>query len=134
MSDLNLSAFIWQIADMLRGDYKPYEYGKVILPFTVLRRLDCVLAPTKAAVLAEKARCDGAGLNPEPFLRRKALAFYNTSPLDIKALMGDPDRVGDNLRAYIHGFDATVRDIFDSFDFSVQIDRLYQAGLLYQVA
>ena len=63
----NLSSFIWSVADLLRGDYKQSEYGKVILPFTVLRRLDCVLEATKAQVLAEKAKREAAGLNPEPF-------------------------------------------------------------------
>ena len=90
MSDPNLSSFIWSVADLLRGDYKQSEYGKVILPFTVLRRLDCVLKPTKAAVLVEKAKREGAGLNPEPFLLKKSgQLFYNTSPLDLKKLMGD---------------------------------------------
>ena len=68
----NLSAFIWSVADLLRGDYKQSDYGKVILPFTVLRRLDCVLEPTKAAVLAELKDKKKAGVNPEPFLLRKA--------------------------------------------------------------
>jgi type I restriction enzyme M protein len=68
----SLSAFIWSVADLLRGDYKRADYGKVILPFTVLRRLDCVLEPTKAAVLVEHAERKAAGLNPEPFVLRKA--------------------------------------------------------------
>jgi type I restriction enzyme M protein len=81
MSDPNLSSFIWSVADLLRGDYKQSEYGKVILPFTVLRRLDCVLDATKVAVLAELEKRKKAGLNPEPFLLRKAdQHFYNTSP------------------------------------------------------
>jgi len=66
VSDTNLFAFIWSVADLLRGDYKQSDYGKVILPFTVLRRLDCVLSPTKAAVLEEKALREGQGLDPEP--------------------------------------------------------------------
>jgi type I restriction enzyme M protein len=75
----SLSAFIWSVADLLRGDYMQSEYGRVILPFTVLRRLDCVLEPTKAAVLAEFAEKMKAGLNPDPFLLRKAgQSFYNT--------------------------------------------------------
>jgi hypothetical protein len=89
----NLSSFIWSVADLLRGDFKQSEYGRVILPFTVLRRLDCVLEPTKKAVLAERAARKKAGLNPEPFLLKKARQlFYNTSPLDKKTLVGDPDR------------------------------------------
>jgi len=96
----NLSSFIWSVADLLRGDYKQSEYGKVILPFTVLRRLDCVLEPTKAEVLTEKATREKAGLNPDPFLLRKSGQFcYNTSPLDLKRLMGDRDHIGENLRA-----------------------------------
>jgi type I restriction-modification system DNA methylase subunit len=92
MSDPNLSSFIWSVADLLRGDYKQSEYGKVILPFTVLRRLDCVLELTKAGVLTELVKRKKAGLNPEPFLLRKSgQLFYNTSPLDLKKLMGDQD-------------------------------------------
>jgi type I restriction enzyme M protein len=134
MAETNLSQFIWSVADLLRGDYKQSEYGKVILPFTVLRRLDCVLAPTKAAVLAEKALREKAGLNPDPFLRRKSGAsFFNASPLDLKKLIGDQDHVGENLRAYIHGFSPEVRDIFERFEFHAQIDRLAKAKLLYLV-
>jgi type I restriction enzyme M protein len=132
MATSNLSSFIWSVADLLRGDYKQSEYGKVILPFTVLRRLDCVLEPTKAAVLAEKTAREAAGLNPEPFLLRKAgQLFYNTSPLDLKKLMGDQDHIGENLRAYLQAFSPAVRDIFESFEFHVQIDRLAKSGLLY---
>jgi type I restriction enzyme M protein len=134
MSDPNLSSFIWSVADLLRGDYKQSEYGKVILPFTVLRRLDCVLESTKDAVLAEKATREKAGLNPEPFLLRKAgQLFYNTSPLDLKKLMGDQDHIGENLRAYMQSFSPAVRDIFESFEFHTQIDKLAKAGLLYLV-
>ena len=80
MNHQSLSAFIWSVADLLRGDYKQADYGKVILPFTVLRRPDCVLEPTKAAVLAEHAEKKAAGLNPEPFVLRKAgQSFFNVS-------------------------------------------------------
>ena len=83
MNQQSLSAFLWSVADLLRGDYKQSDYGKVILPFTVLRRLDCVLESTKEAVLAEYAEKQKAGINPEPFILRKARqSFYNTSPLD----------------------------------------------------
>ncbi len=110
------------------------EYGKVILPFTVLRRLDCVLEATKADVLAEKATREKAGLNPEPFLLRKSgQFFYNTSPLDLKKLMGDQDHIGENLRAYMQAFSPAVRDIFESFEFHTQIDKLAKSGLLYMV-
>ena len=101
MNQQNLSSFIWSVADLLRGDYKQSEYGKVILPFTVLRRLDCVLDPTKAAVLKEKEKREAAGLNIEPFLLKKAgQHFYNTSPLDIKTLMGDQDNIAENMYSY----------------------------------
>lgn len=134
MNNPNLSSFIWSVADLLRGDYKQSEYGKVILPFTVLRRLDCVLEPTKAAVLAEKEKREKAGLNPEAFLLKKSgQFFYNTSPLDLKKLMGDQDHIGENLRAYMQGFSPAVRDIFERFEFHTQIDRLDKARLLYLV-
>jgi hypothetical protein len=95
-----LSSFIWSVADLLRGDYKQSDYGKVILPFTVLRRLDCVLEATKAAVLAEFAAKRKAGLNPDPFLLRTCgQSFYNTSPMDVGKLMGDQDHIRENLFA-----------------------------------
>lgn len=134
MSSQNLSSFIWSVADLLRGDYKQSDYGKVILPFTVLRRLDCVLDRTKAAVLAEKQKREKAKVNPEPFLLRKTgTYFYNTDPLDLKKLMGDQDHIGENLRKYLQGFSLAVRDIFDRFEFHAQIDRLDKARLLYLV-
>ena len=134
MSDPNLSSFIWSVADLLRGDYKQSEYGKVILPFTVLRRLDCVLEPSKPAILKELETRTKAGVNPEPFLLKKSgQLFYNTSPLDLKKLMGDQDHIGENLRSYIQAFSGPVRDIFERFEFHTQIDRLTKAGLLYQV-
>jgi type I restriction enzyme M protein len=134
MADLNLSSFIWSVADLLRGDFKQSEYGRVILPFTVLRRLDCVLAPTKVAVLEEKEIRNKAGINPEPFLLRKSgQHFYNTSPLDLNKLMGDQDHIGENLRSYVQAFSPAVRDIFENFEFHNQIDKLSKAGLLYMV-
>ena len=134
MSNTSLSSFIWSVADLLRGDYKQSDYGKVILPFTVLRRLDCVLAPTKDQVLAELAAKQKLGVNPAPFLQRiTGLAFHNQSPLDLKKLLGDPGNVAQNLFAYIQGFSPEVRDIFEHFEFQPQIERLSRAGLLYQV-
>ena len=134
-SDSNLSSFIWSVADLLRGDYKQSDYGKVILPFTVLRRLDCVLEPTKSAVLAELAKRKATGLNPEPFLLKKSgVGFFNTSPLDLKTIVGDQDHIAENLRAYLDGFAPAVRDIFERFEFHTQIDRLAKARLLYLVA
>lgn len=134
MNQPALSAFIWSVADLLRGDYKQSDYGKVILPFTVLRRLDCVLEATKPAVLAENAAKTAAGLNPEPFLLRKAgQSFYNVSPLDMKKLMGDQDHIRENLYSYVQAFSPAVRDVFERFEFHTQVERLAKAGLLYQV-
>src|SRR5450432_1807040 len=134
MNNPNLSSFLWSVADLLRGDYKQSEYGKVILPFTVLRRLDCVLESTKSAVLLELAARTQQGVNPEPFLLRKARqSFYNTSPLDMKKLMGDQDHIRENLFAYVQAFSPAVRDIFERFEFYAQIDRLAKSGLLYLV-
>ena len=134
MNQQSLSAFLWSVADLLRGDYKQSEYGRVILPFTVLRRLDCVLAPTKEAVLTELAVREPLGINPEPFLLRvSGQSFFNTSPLDLKKLMGDQDHIRENLYSYINGFSAAVRDIFERFEFHAQVERLAKSGLLYQV-
>lgn len=122
------------MAYRLRGDYKQSDYDKVILPFTVLRRLGCVLEPTKTEVLEEKTVREGQGLDPVPFLLRKAgQNFHHTSPLDTKRLMGDQDNISDNLRSYIQAFTPEVRDIFESFEFHIQVDRLEKAGLLYMV-
>ena len=134
MNHQALSSFIWSVADLLRGDYRQSEYGKVILPFTVLRRLDCVLESTKLAVLAELDAKTKAGLNPDPFLLRKAgQSFYNTSPLDLVKLLGDQDHIRQNLYAYVQAFSPAARDIFERFDFYTQVERLAKAGLLYLV-
>ncbi|MBB2927105.1 type I restriction-modification system subunit M [Paraburkholderia silvatlantica] len=135
MNHQALSSFIWSVADLLRGDYKQSEYGRVILPFTVLRRLDCVLESTKPAVLAEFEAKTKMGLNPEPFLLRVAgsARFYNTSPLDLVKLLGDQDNIRQNLYAYIQAFSPAARDIFERFDFYTQVERLGKADLLYLV-
>jgi type I restriction enzyme M protein len=134
MNQTNLSAFIWSVADLLRGDYKPHEYGKVILPFTVLRRLDCVLAPTKVKVLKELEAKTKAGVNPDPFLKRASgQSFYNSSDLDLSRLLGDQDHIKLNLYAYLQGFSPEARDIFERYDFASQIERLAKANLLYLV-
>ncbi|OXR49892.1 restriction endonuclease subunit M [Pusillimonas sp. T2] len=134
MNHQALSSFIWSVADLLRGDYKQSEYGRVILPFTILRRLDCVLATTKPAVLAEFDAKTKAGLNPDPFLLRKAgQSFYNTSPLDLGTLLGDQDHIRQNLYAYVQAFSPAARDIFERFDFHTQVERLAKANLLYLV-
>ncbi|MEV4522465.1 type I restriction-modification system subunit M [Micromonospora tulbaghiae] len=130
-----LANFIWSVADLLRGDYKQSEYGRVILPLTVLRRLDCVLEPTKNAVLARHQQLKDAGVqNMDPVLRRVAgLPFYNTSELSFKTSFGDQDHAALNLRAYIGGFSPGAVDVLDKYGFDTQISRLAEAGLLYQV-
>ena len=126
----NHGAFIWSVADLLRGDYKQSEYGKVILPLVVLRRLDCVLESTKAKVLAQHERHG----DREAILRKAAgQSFFNTSKLDMRRLLDDPSNVADNLRGYIAGFSSTARDVIEKFDFDVQITRLDKANLLYMV-
>lgn len=131
-SSPNLSALLWSVADLLRGDYKQADYGKVILPFTVLRRLDCVLAETKAEVLAELA-ARGPDVPDAYLLRRAKQAFYNRSPLDLGKALGDQDNLAENLLAYVAGFSPAVREIFTAFDLGVVIERLNKAGLLYLV-
>jgi len=106
----------------------------VILPFTVLRRLDCVLAPTKDAALTEHAAKQAAGITFEPFVKRKTgLDFYNVSSLDMGKLMGDQDNIRANLDSYIQGFAPDVRSIFEHFDFAATVERLHKAKLLYLV-
>lgn len=134
MSFNGIEGFIWSVADLLRGDYKQSDYGKVILPFTLLRRLDCVLEPTREAVLAEYNARKDSGLPLDNFLTRKAgHSFYNTSSLDFARLLADPNNIRKNLTTYIGSFSANARDIFERYDFQVQIDRLDNANLLYQV-
>ena len=134
MNHQALSSFIWSVADLLRGDYKQSDYGKVILPFTVLRRLDCVLEATKPKVLAEFAAKKKEKLNPDPFLLRASRqSFYNTSPMDMGKLMGDQDHIRENLFAYVQAFSPAARDIFERFDFATQIEKLAKCSLLYQV-
>lgn len=100
----------------------------------MLRRLDCVLEATKAAVLAELEDKEKQGINPEPFLLRKSQqSFYNQSPLDLPKLLGDPDNIAHNLFTYVQGFSPAVRDVFERFEFQAQVERLAKAGLLYQV-
>lgn len=130
----NHAAFIWAVADLLRGDYKQSDYGKVILPLTVLRRLDCVLEPTKQAVLARAAKLRGEVENVDPVLCTVAgQHFYNVSPLDFGRLLGDPAQVAGNLRSYIAGFSPGAREVLDKFDFDTQITRLARTDLLYLV-
>jgi type I restriction enzyme M protein len=125
--------FLWSLAELLRGDNKQSEYGKVILPLVVLRRLDCVLEPTKEKVLAKHSELKKKGItNVELPLRRVSKQqFYNVSKLDFDKLLGDQGNVADQLRAYIAGFDPAARDIVEKFKFDEQITRLDNAGLLY---
>jgi len=130
----NHAAFIWSVADLLRGDYKQSEYGKVILPLTVIRRLDCVLEPTKQIVLEKHKQLAGKIENVEPVLQAVAdQQFYNTSPLTFTKLLDDPNTIADALQLYIGGFSEAAKDVIDKFDFGVQIDRLRRANVLYQV-
>jgi type I restriction enzyme M protein len=128
-------SFIWSVADLLRGPYKPPQYGRVILPLTVLRRLDCVLEPTKEKVLAKAAELKGGKVaNAEPILNRVAKAsFHNTSKLDFKKLKGEPDKIAANLTAYIKRFSSQVRDIFEKFNFEPEIARLDENNRLFLV-
>lgn len=129
----SLADFVWRIADHLRGFYKPHQYGGIILPFTILRRLDCVLAPTKTQVLelAKKYPKNSDRLDYEVQKLTK-LTFYNTSRLDFAALVADPDNVAANLRAYIAGFSRVV-DVFSRFNLDDKIEALDDVGRLYPV-
>ena len=130
----NHATFIWSVADLLRGVYKQSEYGRVILPLTVLRRLDCVLEPTKADVLELVEDLPASLQNRDPLLEQAAgQSFFNTSQHTFATLLGDPDNVAGNLRNYIAGFSESARDIVDKFNFDVQIDRLDDHNLLYLV-
>ena len=130
----NHAAFIWSVADLLRGTYKQSEYGKVILPLVVIRRLDCVLDPTRDAVLEKANALKGRVENVEPVLRSIAgQQFFNTSPLDFRRLLDDPNHIADNLRSYIGGFSEAARDVIDKFDFNTQIIKLDKANLIYKV-
>lgn len=130
----NHAAFIWSVADLLRGDYKQSEYGRVILPLVVVRRLDCVLEPTKPVVVKRYSELAGRIENLEPVLQAASgEQFFNTSPLDFRRLLDDPANIADNLRSYIGGFSEGARDVIEKFDFNVQISRLDRANLLFLV-
>lgn len=125
---------IWAIADKLTGVYKPHEYGKVILPLTVIRRFDCILAETKQAVL-EKNKSMPAGMPMRDAFLKKAAGheFYNTSNYTFETLLNEPSAIEANLRNYINGFSENVRQIIEKFDFGTEIDRLSEKNLLYIV-
>jgi type I restriction enzyme M protein len=128
-----LANFIWAVADRLRGDYKQADYGKVILPFTLLRRLDCVLEGTKDAVLVEyEKRKDGGSL--DVFLKKKSQqAFYNTSVFTLPGLLADPKHIRKNLTSYVGSFSADARDVFERFKFMEQVEELDDKDLLFQL-
>ena len=129
----NHAGLIWSIADLLRGDYKQSEYGRVILPLVVLRRLDCVLEPTKKQVLDRLAGLQGIE-NVGPVLQPiTGIDVYNTSRLTLKQILADPAQVAGNLRAWIAAFDPETRDVIEKFDFDAQIGRLDRAKILYLV-
>ncbi|SEA89793.1 type I restriction-modification system subunit M [Acidovorax soli] len=134
MNASEIASFIWSIAELLRGDYKQSEYGKVILPFTVLRRLDCVLEPTKAAVVAEHQAMKDSGMPMEQFLLDKSgMSFFNSSPMDMGKLLNDPANLRANVISYLEGFSENVRDIFEKFEFDKQVLKLDSANLLFLV-
>jgi type I restriction enzyme M protein len=127
-----MASDIWSVADLLRGDYKRHEYGQVILPFTLLRRLDAVMAPTRETVRARDAALDIQ--NKQRLLELAAkLPFYNTSQQDFATVTADASQVAKNLRDYVNGFSANVREILARFNLDNQITSLANAKLLYRV-
>jgi type I restriction enzyme M protein len=126
--------FIWGIADLLRGRFRRGKYQDVILPFTVLRRIDCVLAPTKPAVLETHEKLRERLDNLDPQLQRASrYAFYNISRYDFERLLDDPPNLGPNLRNYINGFSDNMREVLEKFDFDNSISKLEESNLLYLV-
>lgn len=130
-----LANFIWSICNLLRGPYKRNEYRKVILPLTVLRRFDCLLAPTKDQVLEE---FKAIKTKPETVVRSllqktTGRSFYNLSKLDLKKLLDDPNQLAPNLNSYINGFSKNIRDIMEKFAFDQQITKMAEKNLLYEV-
>ena len=130
-----LADFIWGICNLLRGPYKRNEYRKVILPLTVLRRFDCVLAETKSTVLTTaRLHVDKSeNLRHELLTGAAQRPFYNTSRFDFARLLDDPNQIATNLSAYIHAYSPNVRDVMERFDFDTQIGRMDEKDLLFQV-
>ncbi|KAB2810006.1 type I restriction-modification system subunit M [Phaeocystidibacter luteus] len=136
MTNVKESAnFIWSIADLLRGDYKQSDYGKVILPLTVLRRLDCVLDSTKSDVIKKYEQVKSMNIqNLDPILNKVAgYNFHNRSKFDFDKLVADPNNIASNLRNYINGFSEDAREIIEQFEFDNQITKLDDANLLFMV-
>lgn len=127
--------FIWSIAELLRGPYKKEQYGDIIMPMSVLRRFDCVLAETKQEVLDRYETLKKSGLqNMDPVLNRiSKQEFNNTSNYDFDKLLAEPDNIADNLRNYINGFSKNAREIIEHFDFDKQITKLNDNNLLYLI-
>lgn len=129
-----IANFIWSVADLLRGDYKQADYGKVILPFTLLRRLDCVLESTKAEVLEEHKKRKAEGVNLDIFLKRKSKqSFYNVSPFTVPGLLADSKHIRLNLIGYIGDFSPDAMDVFTQFKFMDRVGELDDKDLLFQV-
>ena len=124
---------IWAIADKLTGVYKPHEYGEVILPLTVIRRFDCILADTKDAVLAKYEEVKNLPINDVLLRKASGLEFYNTSKYTFERLMDDPDNIEDNFKDYLNGFSENVRDIIEKFKFDGHISTMANKGILYIV-
>lgn len=129
------AAFLWSVADLLRGPYKPYEYGKVILPFTVLRRLDCVLEPSKNQVLQEYESRRNSGIKDlSPFLLKvSGQKFYSVSRFTFPKLLDDPQHIRQNLESYLGDFSENAQDIFERFKFNEQIATLDNKNLLFMI-
>ena len=126
---------IWESATHLVGLFKPHEYGKVILPLTVLKRFDDALAPTKQAVLDMKKKLDATNANEKliegALTRTSGYAFYNTSKFDFAKLLADPDNIADNFDDYLKGFSANVADIIARFEFAKTVDTMVEGGVLF---
>ncbi len=129
------ASFIWSVADLLRGDYKQSDYGKVILPLTVLRRMDAVLSDTKEKVLEQHKKLKGKKIDDPDILLNKTAGFkfHNHSKYDFSKLVADPDNIAANLRNFLNGFSKEAMDIIEHFDFDKQITKLDKADLLYQI-
>ncbi|MFE1951987.1 N-6 DNA methylase [Streptomyces sp. NPDC059524] len=129
-----LANHAWSVADLLRGDYKQSDYGKVILPFTVLRRLECVLEPTRDNVVETVAKFQGQDIDTDRFLRRASgHAFYNTSDLTLKKIAADPGTAAKNLQVYVGAFSPNAQEVLEKYDFQQQVKKLDEANLLYKV-
>ena len=129
-------SFIWSVADLLRGPYRPNQYKDVMLPLTVLRRLDCVLEPTKDKVLDRAEESPGRQdqeRRTDPLPGHRACRFYNTSRYTFEKLKGDPNNIAANLTHYIKGFSTRAREIIEHFGFEEHIAKLDKADRLYLV-